>query len=91
MDPTLYPLIYDTEFVNKFSADEKSYGYVRENGDHHQSNKFPLLTGNHKSNSSLPSIVPIGAPWQQIYLLAGKQRKIYIEVFDVAPIKLTLR
>lgn len=91
MDSTWYPLIYDMEFVKKFSADDRSYDYGKENGGQHQSIKFPLLTGNHKSNSSLPSIVPIGAPWQQIYLLAGKQRKIYVEVFDLAPIKLTLR
>uniref|UniRef100_F6I5I0 Vacuolar protein sorting-associated protein 13 VPS13 adaptor binding domain-containing protein n=1 Tax=Vitis vinifera TaxID=29760 RepID=F6I5I0_VITVI len=90
MDSTWYPLIYDMEFVKKFSADDRSYDYGKENGGQHQSIKFPLLTGNHKSNSSLPSIVPIGAPWQQIYLLAGKQRKIYVEVFDLAPIKLTL-
>ncbi|PKA51468.1 hypothetical protein AXF42_Ash002833 [Apostasia shenzhenica] len=38
----------------------------------------------------LPSVVPVGAPWQQIYLLAKSQRKIYIEVFELAPIKLSL-
>ncbi|WCJ32878.1 hypothetical protein M5689_014275 [Euphorbia peplus] len=38
---------------------------------------------------SLPSVVPIGAPWQKIYLLARRQKKIYVELFDLAPIKFT--
>lgn len=46
-----------------------------------QSQRCPLL----------PPIVPIGAPWQKIYLLARKQKKIYVEVLEVAPITLTLR
>ncbi|XP_062008854.1 uncharacterized protein LOC133725578 isoform X1 [Rosa rugosa] len=50
----------------------------------------PLLNENHKQRLSLPSIVPIGAPWQQIYLLARRQKKIYVEVFEFSPIKLTL-
>ncbi|XP_042498014.1 uncharacterized protein LOC122076662 [Macadamia integrifolia] len=41
-------------------------------------------------NPALPSVVPIGAPWQKIYLLARRQKKIYVEIFDVDPIKLTL-
>ncbi|KAJ4962382.1 hypothetical protein NE237_022321 [Protea cynaroides] len=41
-------------------------------------------------NPALPSVVPIGAPWQQIYLLARREKKIYVEIFDVDPIKLTL-
>lgn len=44
-----------------------------------------------KHNESLPLVVPIGAPWQQIYLLARRQRKIYVEVFEISPINLTLR
>ncbi|KAL9665135.1 hypothetical protein QQ045_020546 [Rhodiola kirilowii] len=39
---------------------------------------------------SFLSVTPIGAPWQQLCLLAGKQKKIYVESFEVAPIKLTL-
>ncbi|CAI9097127.1 OLC1v1033463C2 [Oldenlandia corymbosa var. corymbosa] len=46
---------------------------------------------NERSSSVLPPIVPIGAPWQQIYLLARKQNKTYIELLDIAPIKMTLR
>ncbi|XP_027919445.1 uncharacterized protein LOC114177994 isoform X3 [Vigna unguiculata] len=50
----------------------------------------PMFSGKHKRIASSPSIVPIGAPWQEIYLLARTQKKIYIEMLEVAPIKLTL-
>ncbi|CAO2190040.1 unnamed protein product [Urochloa humidicola] len=41
-------------------------------------------------NSELvPSVVPVGAPWQQIHLLARKQKKVYIELFQLTPVKLT--
>ncbi|XP_057249486.1 uncharacterized protein LOC104905906 isoform X4 [Beta vulgaris subsp. vulgaris] len=39
---------------------------------------------------SLPEVVPIGAPWQKIYLLARRQDKIYVEAFSLAPVKMTL-
>ncbi|CAH1424589.1 unnamed protein product [Lactuca virosa] len=42
------------------------------------------------SNFSVNKTVPIGAPWQKIYLLARKQKKIYVELLEVAPITLTL-
>ncbi|KAF8412689.1 hypothetical protein HHK36_000657 [Tetracentron sinense] len=51
---------------------------------------LPIVYENHNNNPSLPSVVPIGAPWQQVFLLARRQKKIYVEVFDLAPIKLTL-
>ncbi|XP_019702812.1 uncharacterized protein [Elaeis guineensis] len=38
----------------------------------------------------LPSVVPIGAPWQQIYLLARRKKKMYVEVFELDPIVLSL-
>nr|KYP76317.1 Putative vacuolar protein sorting-associated protein 13A [Cajanus cajan] len=50
----------------------------------------PMLNGKSKRIASLPSVVPIGAPWQEIYLLARTQKKIYIEMLELAPIKLTL-
>ncbi|CAM0910801.1 unnamed protein product [Alopecurus aequalis] len=37
----------------------------------------------------LPSVIPIGAPWQQIHLLARKQKKVYVELFELTPVKLT--
>ncbi|XP_068635600.1 intermembrane lipid transfer protein VPS13 isoform X2 [Aristolochia californica] len=45
---------------------------------------------NQKRCQILPLVIPIGAPWQQIFLLARKQKKIYVEVLAVAPIKLTV-
>lgn len=53
-------------------------------------NNLLKVSETQKNNQLLPSVVPIGAPWQQIYLLARRQRKIYVEVFELAPIKLSL-
>ncbi|CAJ2666738.1 unnamed protein product [Trifolium pratense] len=50
----------------------------------------PVVNEKSKKTAPLPSIIPIGAPWQEIYLLARTQKKIYIELFELAPIKLTL-
>lgn len=61
------------------------------NADQVSASNIPIVTGNHKSGSLLPSVVPIGAPWQQISLLARTQKKIYVELLDLAPINLTLR
>lgn len=58
--------------------------------DQISASNIPIVTGNHKRSSLLPSVVPIGAPWQQIYLLARTQKKIYVELLDLAPINLTL-
>lgn len=57
--------------------------------------KHPTLTScsllNKKHTSCLlPHMVPIGAPWQKIHLSEQRQKKIYVEHFDMAPIKLTL-
>ncbi|KAK4756247.1 hypothetical protein SAY87_006374 [Trapa incisa] len=45
---------------------------------------------NTRNHSPLPSVIPIGAPWQQIYHLARRQEKIYVELFDMAYVKFTL-
>lgn len=50
-----------------------------------------ILVEDQKRKFLLPNIVPIGAPWQQIHLSARKQKKVYVELFDMGPIKLTLR
>ncbi|KAK4437331.1 Vacuolar protein sorting-associated protein 13 [Sesamum alatum] len=49
-----------------------------------------LLTEDYKRSCLLPHVVPIGAPWQKFQLSARKQKKIYVELFDMEPIKLTL-
>lgn len=46
---------------------------------------------NMRNHSLLPLVIPIGAPWQQIYHLARRQKKIYVELFDLASVKFTLR
>uniref|UniRef100_A0A7N0U003 Vacuolar protein sorting-associated protein 13 VPS13 adaptor binding domain-containing protein n=1 Tax=Kalanchoe fedtschenkoi TaxID=63787 RepID=A0A7N0U003_KALFE len=43
-----------------------------------------------KSSPSFLSVTPIGAPWQKLYLLAAKQKKVYVELFEVTPVNLTL-
>ncbi|XP_062110985.1 uncharacterized protein LOC133822610 isoform X2 [Humulus lupulus] len=52
--------------------------------EHQKAKGIPVF-----KSQSLPSVVPIGAPWQQIYLLARRQRKIYVEVFEISPINVT--
>jgi hypothetical protein len=63
----------------------------RLNADHSPLGFAPVVNEKFKKTAPLPSIIPIGAPWQEIYLLARTQKKIYIELFELAPIKLTLR
>ncbi|GLT57665.1 hypothetical protein SLA2020_306220 [Shorea laevis] len=55
-----------------------------------QGTSIPVFGKSDRSNVSLPSIVPIGAPWQKIYLLASRERKIYVESLNLDPIKFTL-
>lgn len=43
------------------------------------------------SGSLLPHVVPIGAPWQKIEFDVQKEKKIYVELFDMEPIRVTLR
>lgn len=61
------------------------------NGDQCPLRIAPMFNGKSKKIAPLPSVIPIGAPWQEIYLLARTQKKIYIEMLELAPIKLTLR
>ncbi|KAA8547313.1 hypothetical protein F0562_003823 [Nyssa sinensis] len=90
LDSSLHPLMSDVGFAKESSAQAEAYENVKANGNQLHSMNIPLLIENHKSSHLPPPIVPIGAPWQQIYLLARRQKKIYVEVFDLAPIKLIL-
>lgn len=90
-DPLLHPHIYDMRLVKESLADVQKIEYLNVREDRLLSMYVPVFNENNRGSLSLPSVVPIGAPWQQIYLLARRQKKIYVEVFDVAPIKLTLR
>ncbi|XP_057965676.1 uncharacterized protein LOC131156193 isoform X2 [Malania oleifera] len=64
--------------------------YTTRIDDHFHWMNVNLTGGNNMSSQLLPLVVPIGAPGQQIYLLARRQKKIYVEVFDFAPINCTL-
>ncbi|CAN6484627.1 unnamed protein product [Victoria cruziana] len=61
-----------------------------QNGLHVRSLVSSTYLENQDIKSSLPCVVPIGAPWQQIFLLARRQRKIYVEGFYVSPFWLTI-
>ncbi|KAK2996364.1 hypothetical protein RJ639_025934 [Escallonia herrerae] len=87
-DPTL--LSSDFNFVNMPATYPQTHALVKANGDKFCSINGPIFTDNWKSSALLPSVIPIGAPWQQIHLLARKQKKIYVELFDLASFKLTL-
>jgi hypothetical protein len=78
-DPTLRPLIYDTGSKDISSEDTP------------HARNIPVFNKNQRSIVALPIVVPIGAPWQHIHLLARRRRKIYVETFDLAPIQFTLR
>jgi len=77
-DPTLRPLIYDTGSKDISSEDTP------------HARNIPVFNKNQRSIVALPIVVPIGAPWQHIHLLARRRRKIYVETFDLAPIQFTL-
>ncbi|EFH50478.1 hypothetical protein ARALYDRAFT_910516 [Arabidopsis lyrata subsp. lyrata] len=77
-DPTLRPLIYDTGSKDISSEDTP------------HARNIPVFNKSQRSIVALPIVVPIGAPWQHIHLLARRHRKIYVESFDLAPIQFTL-
>ncbi|XP_077218039.1 vacuolar protein sorting-associated protein, putative (DUF1162) isoform X2 [Tasmannia lanceolata] len=76
--PEFFPHVWDYESMKNISS-----------GQFHSLSVSQFLES-HGSFPSLPSVVPIGAPWQQIFLLARRQKKIYVEVFNLAPVKLTV-
>ncbi|BFG24048.1 hypothetical protein CerSpe_103220 [Prunus speciosa] len=78
-DPFLGSQIKDTGLMDSYATENQLHLMT-----------VPVFNESHKPRLSLPLIVPIGAPWQQIYLLARRQKKIYVEVFDLCPINLTL-
>jgi hypothetical protein len=90
-DPSLHSQIKDMGLIMESSAHVQTCEYLNGREDQVLSMTVPVFDEKNGRSLSLPSVVPIGAPWQQIYLLARRQQKIYVEVFDVAPIKLTLR
>ncbi|KAL3502378.1 hypothetical protein ACH5RR_036827, partial [Cinchona calisaya] len=76
IDSTLYPSFSNPGIINDASA------HIQD----------PVTISYHEEcrSSLFPPVIPIGAPWQQIHLLARRQKKIYVELLDLAPIKMTL-
>ncbi|KAF5181027.1 Vacuolar protein sorting-associated protein [Thalictrum thalictroides] len=87
---TLNPLANDTGSVNEFSVHPPQFDSL----DVNRGQLYPLSVSkyleNCRSSPSLPSVVPFEHFWQQLYFLANRKNKIYVEVLDLAPIKLTL-
>ncbi|MFS8005994.1 putative vacuolar protein sorting-associated protein [Helianthus anomalus] len=82
-DTVMHPLSssFSVNMARKFSDTHKT---KKSNGDPR------FVESQNQTSPLLPSVVPIGAPWQKIYHLARKQKKIYVEVLEVAPVTLTL-
>lgn len=74
-DPTLLPLLHDTPLLGN------SHSHIPIGSAQNKNQRISVL---------FPSVIPVGAPWQQIYQLARRQRKIYVEMFNVGAIKFTL-
>lgn len=90
MNPTLHPIFSDLESDLSIHSCSLDFEPLNSNSKQHLASNITLFHESSK-NSLLPPIIPIGAPWQQIHLLARKQKKIYVEFLDMSLIKLTLR
>ncbi|KAK0593755.1 hypothetical protein LWI29_009968 [Acer saccharum] len=88
--PALHPITNDLGSVKESSVHCHNFENVKTRHDQSQGMDDPAFSRSQRNSSLLPSIVPIGAPWQQIYLLARRQKKIYVELFDLSPIKFSL-
>ncbi|KAI3467952.1 hypothetical protein Pfo_024615 [Paulownia fortunei] len=88
MDSTQNLLFSDSDFAGETSRNAQYSARFDEK--HLNCTGTTLLSEDYRRSFLLPHIVPIGAPWQQIHLAARKQKKIYVELFDMGPIKLTL-
>ncbi|PSS01845.1 Vacuolar protein sorting-associated protein like [Actinidia chinensis var. chinensis] len=89
-DSSLYPLTSDMGFLKESPSCTDDHKYGQLNGVLFHPTNQTRFSENCTSSLLLPSVVPIGAPWQQIFLLARRQKKIYVELLELAPIKLTL-
>lgn len=80
------PLLCDADFIHS-----QTHEYIKTIDSQLLGINLSSLTKSQINSAALPSVVPIGAPWQHISFLDGRQKKIYVELFDLAPIKFTLR
>lgn len=90
-DSTLHPVVYDLGSAKESSIRDLNFEIMQARRDFLPGMNDPASNRSQRSSSFLPYVVPIGAPWQQIYLLARRQKKIYVELLDLSPIKFTLR
>lgn len=84
-------LMSDSASVESSTQSSASQYCQKSRGDKNHPTNVSVVNDLNKHYKSLLSVVPIGAPWQQIYLLARRHKKIYIEAFEISSIKLTLR
>lgn len=87
----MWILKYGIGQVNTSSTDVRNFEFVK---NPHSSQlhflKVMKVMESYKSEPSPAAVMPIAAPWQQIFLLARRRRKIYVEIFHIAPMKLTI-
>ncbi|CAA0824799.1 Protein of unknown function (DUF1162 [Striga hermonthica] len=87
VDSTQSLVFADSEFAETSKIAWVSSGRLYEK---HPIDAGTLLSNDPKRSLLLPHVVPIGAPWQEICLSTRKHKKIYVELLDMGPIKLTL-
>lgn len=88
--------LLNTSFGRNFELGSHSNSADRNLGNAHVYNgknvlKEKTVFATQERNGLLPFVVPVGAPWQHIFLLARRKKKIYVELFQLAPLKLSLR
>ncbi|PIN06335.1 hypothetical protein CDL12_21114 [Handroanthus impetiginosus] len=81
-------LFSDLDFTGETSRNGQCSARLEEK--HSRSSGTTMPSEDYRRSPLQPHMVPIGAPWQQIHIVAQKQKKIYVELFDMGPIKLTL-
>ncbi|XP_074272572.1 intermembrane lipid transfer protein VPS13-like isoform X1 [Silene latifolia] len=90
LNPEIATSVCKMDDLQRPSAVDKSPAhsdFVRANG----SSKLDYSPSDQTTRStSLPEIIPVGAPWQKIFLLARRQKKIYMEALYVSSFKVTL-
>ncbi|CAJ1941978.1 unnamed protein product [Sphenostylis stenocarpa] len=75
------PVHYDGASLENSSSFVQTSEKFRLSADQCPPRIAPMFNGKPKRVATLPSIVPIGTPWQEIYLLARTQKKISSMIF----------
>lgn len=88
--------LLNTSLGRNFELGNHSNSADRNLGNAHVYNgknvlKEKTVFATQERSALLPFVVPVGAPWQHIFLLARRKKKIYVELFQLAPLKLSLR